>query len=167
MKKLKSLQFIVLVAVILSYQSVSAQTTIALEDFSVLNNTSWSGTLTYSDYQSGKLVPIATTMQVVISEKGVEQNIQYTYEPNKNIKSFTKIKKNGAYFGKQKIISKNIDSDGTVTIITSYKGKDDNRKATLYYTYTFNTNFYKVEKEVLFDGSSKKIFRNSYEYKRI
>ncbi len=165
MKNSKSIQFIlILFSCILGFQSVIAQDKISYEDFSVLNNTSWKGTLTYSDYQSGELVPISATMQVFVSEKGIEQNIQYTYEPNKNVKAVTKIRKNGRYLGKQEVVSKTIGTDGTITIITLAKAKDDNKKATLHFTYIFSSNSYKVTKEVQFDDSTERFFRNSYEY---
>ena len=47
--------------------NVDAQVTASKNDFKILDNTNWEGTLTYIDYQSGKPIDIATTMQVKIT----------------------------------------------------------------------------------------------------
>ncbi len=149
------------------FQSTIAQETLSLDDFKIVNNTSWEGTLTYLDYQSGKPTPVASTMQMRITDNAIETDIQYTYEPNENIKAITKIKKKGTHLGKQKVISKIKKSDGTLQLITMAKGKDDNKKATLFFTYEFNNHRYKVTKEVQFEGSQERFIRNTYDYKRI
>jgi hypothetical protein len=147
--------------------SIKAQVAISLDDFKILNNTSWEGTLTYLDYKSGELTPVSTTMQITITEKVIEQNIQYTWEPNKNVQAKIKIKKNGTHLGKQKVISKTINDNGTIQLITIAEGKDDNKKATMFYTYEFNSDSYIVLKEVQFKGSNERFMRNTYEYKRL
>lgn len=164
---MKHLKIISTLALVLIITSVKAQVTISLEEFKVLNNTSWEGTLTYLDYQSGELTPVSTTMQITIADEVIEQNIQYTWEPNKNVNAKTKIRKNGTHLGKQKVISKIISEDGTTKIITNYEGEDDNKKALLIYTYEFNKDIYKVTKEAQFEGSKERFMRNSYNYKRI
>ena len=73
--------------------NLNAQVTISTNDFKILDNTNWEGTLTYIDYQSGKPTDVATTMQITISEKTIEQAIQYVWEPDKNVNSRTKIKR--------------------------------------------------------------------------
>jgi hypothetical protein len=40
----------------------NAQDTIKIADFENFNNTSWTGKLTYKDYQSGEQTSIETTM---------------------------------------------------------------------------------------------------------
>jgi hypothetical protein len=146
--------------------NLNAQVTISTNDFKILDNTNWEGTLTYIDYQSGKPTDVATTMQIIISEKTIEQAIQYVWEPDKNVNSRTKIKKNGTFLGNQKVVSKIVKEDGSMHIITTAKGKDDGKKATLYYTYEFDSNNYKVTKEVQFTDSDERFMRNSYKYTR-
>ena len=157
---------ITLIIGLLTLQYSNAQTTISLEDFKTLNNTSWEGTLTYLDYQSAELVPVSTTMQISITDKVIEQNIQYTWEPNKNVQAKAKIKKNGTYLGKQKVVSKTINADGITILVTRAEGKDDNKKALMIYTYAFNDTSYKVTKEVQFEGSTERFMRNTYDYKK-
>ena len=145
--------------------NINAQVTVSTNDFKILDNTNWEGTLTYIDYQSGKPTDVATTMQVKITEKTIEQNIQYVWEPDKNVQAITKIKRNGKFIGKQKVVSKIVKEDGSVQIITKAKGKDDEKKATFYYTYEFDSENYSVTKEVQFPNSDERFMRNSYKYK--
>ena len=168
MKKSKSVQFIfsVLFAFI-SVQSIKAQVKISLDDFQVLNDTSWKGELTYINYQDGKPVSIPSTMQVRITDRAIERDIQYSYEPDKNISSITKIRKKGTHLGKQKVIAKSVESDGSIKLVTTYKGKDDGKKAIMIYTYLFNSDSFKVIKEVQFVGTEERFMRNKYDYKKV
>lgn len=167
MKQFKSISFLITIIYFLTFKSTIAQTTISLEDFKILNNTSWEGTLTYLDYQNGEVVPVDCKMQMRITDKLIETDIQYTWEPKKNVQAKTKIRKNGTHLGKQKVISKTINKNGTIQLTTINKGKDDNKKATMFYTYEFNSSSYKVLKEVQFKGSNERFMRNTYEYKRL
>lgn len=168
MKKSKAFQLIIIVLIVfISVQSIKAQVSISLDDFQILNNTSWKGNLTYINYQDGKPVSIPSTMQMRITDKAIERDIQYSYEPDKNISSITKIRKKGTHLGKQKVIAKSVESDGLIKLVTSYKGKDDNKKATLIYTYEFNNDSFKVTKEVQFEGAEERFMRNTYDYKKV
>jgi len=144
----------------------NAQNTIELADLEILNNTSWEGKLTYKDYQSGKLNTIDATTQIKIDGEKVIYNVQYTYEPNKNNKSSVKIKKNGTYFGNEKVVSNTIEN-GTRTIVTSYQGKDNGKKATIFMTRQFNNTLYKETKEVQLKGSEERFVRNTYEFTKL
>ncbi|MDP4723753.1 MAG: SAC family polyphosphoinositide phosphatase [Crocinitomicaceae bacterium] len=145
--------------------NINAQVTVSTNDFKILDNTNWEGTLTYIDYQSGKPTDVATTMQVKVTEKTIEQNIQYVWEPDKNVIAITKIKRNGKFIGKQKVVSKIVKENGSMQIITKAEGKDDGKKATFYYTYVFDSENYSVTKEVQFPNSDERFMRNSYKYK--
>ena len=147
--------------------NLNAQVTISTNDFQILNNTKWEGTLTYIDYKSGKLTDIESKMQIIISEKTIEQNIQYVWEPNKNVETRTKIKNKGTYLGKQKVVSKFLNDNGLMQIITTAKGKDDGKKATFYFTYEFDSETYEVTKEVQFANSDERFMRNTYTYVRL
>jgi len=146
--------------------TLSAQNSLKLSDFEILNNTQWKGQLTYKDYQSGKQQTIDATMQIKIEGKKITSSVQYTYEPNKNNTYSVKLKKNGTYFGNEKILS-NTFKDGVRTFVTSYEGRDDGKKATLYLTHVFSANSYKVTKEVQFKNTEERIFRNTYEFTKL
>ena len=144
----------------------NAQDSIELSDLEILNNTSWKGKLTYKDYQSGNQSSIAATMQAKIDGEKIIYSVQYTYEPNKNIKSSVKIKKNGTYYGNEKVISNTL-ANGTRTLVTTYDGKDNGKKATMYITRQFNGTSYKETKEVQLKGSEERFVRNKYEFTKI
>ena len=143
-----------------------SQATLKISDFQSVNNTSWKGELTYKDYQSGKLTSIATTMQIKIEGEKLNSNIQYTYEPNKNNKSSVKLKKNGAYFGNEKVLS-NILKNGMRIFVTTYKGKDNGEKASMYITRKFNDSSYTITKEVQLEGTDERFMRNTYEFTKL
>ena len=144
----------------------NAQGTIQLSDFDVLNHTSWTGKLTYKDYQSGKPNTIDATTQIEIIKEKLIFNIQYTYEPHKNNKSSVRIKKNGTYYGNEKVISNTLEN-GTRTIITSYEGKDNGEKAIMFVTRQFSTTRYSVTKEVQLKNTDERFVRNTYEFTKI
>lgn len=141
------------------------QEPLLIADFEILNNTKWEGKLTYKDYQSGDFVSIPATMQIQLKDAKLVTNIQYTYEPHKNNKSSVRIKKNGTYFGNEKIISNQYEN-GTRTFVTTYTGKDGGQKATMFITHQFNKNTYKVIKEVLVEQTKQRFVRNTYEFNK-
>ena len=144
----------------------NAQNTIKLSDLECINNTKWEGTLTYTDYQSGKLVAIDATMQVIIEGDEIIYNVQYTYEPNKNHKGPVKIKKNGTYFGEEKVVSF-ANNNGAKVLVTNYTGKDDDRKADIYITHTITNSSYTISKEVVYIYTKERSIRNTYKQTKI
>ncbi|WP_146106935.1 hypothetical protein [Polaribacter porphyrae] len=147
--------------------NLKAQDTITISDFEVLNNSNWKGTLMYKNYSDEKEVTLETTMKITLKSNKVINEIKFPKEPKANSKSSIKIRKNGTYFGNEKIISKEILADGFTKIITYYKGKDNNKKAKMYKTYLFNSNSFSITKLVEYLDSGEKIIRNKQTYKRI
>ena len=144
----------------------TAQDTLKLSDLEMMNNTSWKGKLSYKDYQSGEITSIDATMQAKIEGEKIVYNVQYTYEPNKNNKSSVKIKKNGTYYGNENVVS-NTFENGTRTFVTSYEGKDNGKKATMFITREFNETSYTETKEVLLKGAKERFVRNKYEFTKL
>lgn len=147
--------------------NTTAQNEVSLADFKILDNTSWEGKLTYKNYSDGNQISIPTTLQFNISEKAIETSLQYTYEPDRNIKSKTRINKNGRYFGKEEVVEKIIHPDGSFKIITTYKGKDDNKKALIFMTYQLKSNEYAITKEVQFLDTEERFVRHKYQYTKL
>lgn len=143
-----------------------AQSSISLSDLEILNNTEWEGKLTYIDYQSGEATSIDTKMQIKIDDGKIIYNMQYVYEPKKNNKSSVSIKKNGTYYGNEKVISNTVNNDSR-TIITSYKGKDNGKKATMFISRIFNETNLSIIKKVVFKDGSKPLIRNTYTFTKI
>ena len=158
---------IITLTVLLASVNIIAQDEISLKDIKILDNTSWEGSLTYKDYQDGKQVTIPTTMQFKVTDEEIISTLQYTYEPSRNITSKTKIKKNGRYFGKEEVVSKIFNEDGSFKIVTKYEGKDDNKKALIFLTYQLESNKYSVTKEVQFLGTKERFVRNKYQYTKL
>ncbi|MBV7267592.1 hypothetical protein [Winogradskyella luteola] len=146
--------------------TANAQDTIKLSDFESIDNTNWKGTLTYTDYQSGELETIDATMQFKIDGDKIKTSVQYTYEPNKNYNGSVKIRKNGTYFGNEKVVSFTEDN-GTKVLVTTHRGKDDNRKADMYITHTLTDTTYIVSKEVVYLDTKERLTRNTYNYTKI
>jgi hypothetical protein len=145
---------------------INAQDTIKISDFKTIDNTNWKGTLTYTDYQSGELVSIDTKMQLKIEDDKIISNTQYIYEPKKNNRSQIKIKKNGTYFGNEKVLSFTYEN-GIQTLITTYQGKDNGKKADLYITRIITNSTYSVSKKVIYKNTKKELIRNTYTYTKI
>ena len=145
--------------------NVFAQATVSITDFEILNNTSWKGTLTYKDYTSGKQTSIDATSQIQVENGKIASSIQYVYEPSKNNKSTVKIKKNGTYYGNEKVIENTLNNN-TRTIITTYKGNDNGKRAIMYKTYKFNDSLYSVTKEVQYLNADNRFVRNTYSFNK-
>lgn len=143
-----------------------AQTTVSINDFEILNNTNWEGTLTYLDYGSGNQSTIETTLQIKIEDNKIKSNMQYTYEPHKSNKSTAKIKGNGMYYGNEKIVSNTLEND-THIIVTTYSGKDNGKKADFYVTRTFNEKGFSIRKKVVFKDTKESLIRNTYTFIKI
>lgn len=158
--------FLTTLVVIFLSLSINAQEVIKLSDFNGIDHTNWQGKLTYKDYQSGKMNSIDTKMQLKIENDKITYNIQYVYEPKKNNKSSVKIKRNGTYFGNEKVISfKN--ENGVKTLVTSYKGKDNGRKANMYITRIITDKKYTETKKVQYLNTENQFVRNTYVYNKI
>ncbi|SDS21398.1 hypothetical protein SAMN04515667_1667 [Formosa sp. Hel1_31_208] len=154
-----------LITILIAF-TLTAQDSLHITDFDMLNNTSWKGQLTYKDYQSNELKTIPSTLQIQIKGDRITTNIQYTYEPQKNNKSTVKIKKNGTYFGNEKIIE-NSYTDGLRRFVTTFKGRDNGMSATMFIIHEFNETNYKVIKEVQLDSNDERFIRNTYEFTKI
>ena len=57
--------------------------------------------------------------------------------------------------------------DGRTKIVTSFKGKDNNKKSTMYLIYIFNDKEISIEKQVQYYETNEKFTRNKQSYKRI
>ncbi|HQU39426.1 MAG TPA: hypothetical protein PLI89_06120 [Chitinophagales bacterium] len=156
-----------LLLLLMSFCQLQAQSRISAADFSILNNTSWQGTLTYIDGQTGNPTDIATTMQIKTDKNIIIQDIQYVWEPDKNVHASTRIRKGGRFLGKQKVISINYQDGDTIEIVTSASGKEHGTKAEFQYTYNFGPDHYVVTKNARLEGSQSFQLSNTYRYTRI
>ncbi len=91
---------------------------------------------------------------------------QYGNEPEANSKDVIKLKKEGTYFGNEKIESHTNNGANNLVINTTFKGKDNRKRATIFKTYRFSATTLSITKSVLIENTTKKIIRNTYTYTR-
>lgn len=147
--------------------TLNAQTKVEISDFEMLNNSNWKGTLMYKNYSDGKEVTLQTTMKITLKKNKVITEIKFPNEPKANSKNTVKLKKGGTYFGDEKVIQKETLEDGSIEIITFYKGNDNGKKAKMYNIYLFNKDIFSITKEVEYIDSKERFIRNKQSYKRI
>jgi len=152
---------IVLITVTLHGQS---ENTVTNEKVLSLNNTQWVGELMYLDYSNGKETTLKTNMQITTKNNKITMNTQFVYEPSAISKNTIKFKKNGTYFGNEKITNKSVSADGTITVITTCEGRDNNEPPTITKTYNISELYFSVTKEVQFKDAKTKFIRNRSTY---
>ena len=130
----------------------------------------WEGTLTYLDYTTGK--PYTMPANVMISSiKGSDHllvQMDYPDEPKANSTDTLHLSGGGMMIDGEKIVSREVLTDGTVKVVSEEQGKDgnDNKSATFRFTRTSSNDVYEVMKEVRFDGEKTWVLRHIYSYKR-
>jgi hypothetical protein len=147
--------------------TLKSQSKVEISDFEILNNSNWTGTLFYRNYSDDKEVTLKATLQISLKRNTITTKIKFPGEPKANSEDKIKLRKNGTYFGNEKIIIKEILEDGTIKIITVYEGKDNNRKASIYNTYLFNEKMFVITKEIQYMSTEDKFIRNKQTYKRV
>ncbi|WP_299536966.1 hypothetical protein [Ulvibacterium sp.] len=143
-----------------------AQNTLSPSNFEYLNASSWSGNLMYINYSDGKEVNIRTTLKIFLKDDTIIQEMEFPDEPKANYVSRIRIKKNGTYFGNEKVEALDFTEGKITNLTTSYQGRDNNKKANIYKTYMFGEQNLSITKTVVFQKSGKKLIRNRYTYNR-
>ena len=137
-----------------------------IENFKFLNGL-YSGTLTYTDYSSNKVVPLQLVCNTYFDKDEIIQKILIN-EGFGNYDQEYKYKiKDGSIAG-FKTVSSQIDGK-TIKIIATKKGKDGNENRPCIFRYTFDANDqeYLITKEVKFNDEENYFIRNQYYFKRI
>ncbi|MEO1653150.1 MAG: hypothetical protein AAFU64_06370 [Bacteroidota bacterium] len=136
------------------------------QDLAAFISSSWVGTLTYIDFQSGKKVGIPCNLRVTkIKSNSYQVEYLYPEEPQANGKSKITIEEEGQVFEGRRVIEAAQKGDFFV-IRTVAPGKDDNKKVVLFYTYSFNEKELRIKKEFQGLGSDELQFRNEYAFTR-
>lgn len=133
-------------------------------DLTAVVSDNWEGNLTYIDYSNDKEVKIACHMKIEKLKKNTFKAYYiYPDEPHANGDNEVKITEDGKRFEDREVIQ--AEKKGKYFVIkTIEKGKDNNKEATLYYTYKFNDKELSIRKEVQTIGSSEMKFRNEYKF---
>ncbi|MEO0527138.1 MAG: hypothetical protein AAFZ89_07920 [Bacteroidota bacterium] len=154
---------------LVTLSALNAQNRISISDFKNLDGSSWSGSLMYVDYGNGKQVTLRTTMQIEleIEDETVIIHTQYTDEPSANGTSNLRITNNGGNLNKEKVVKKEILSNGGLNFITLMKGKDNNKPAKIYTHYTIGETLFSITKKVIYDESQKVLIRSRFTYTKL
>ena len=161
MKILLSLLFSLLfLSCVVSGQSV------AEKDLKGLEGGTWTGTLTYLDYGSGKKTEIKSNLNVVKKSDDV-WTFAYVYpdEPKANGSSEVLLADGGKTFNGQAVTSK-MRQNGTLQIVTTKDGDDNSKKAVFRYTYSITPKTFSIRKEVQYVGETEWFERNTYSWTR-
>ena len=145
------------------FQSGISQKTITEEEFMFLDNSTWTGNLMYINYSDGKEVNIPTELQIDINASTLIMKTTYPYEPKANSKSRIKLDIKNNLFGDEKIIEIGKEED-ILKMRTQFKGKDNNKPATMTKTYSLSPSRLQITKEVTYSESGESLIRNTYTY---
>jgi lipopolysaccharide export LptBFGC system permease protein LptF len=138
-------------------------------DFKRLTNGQWKGKLTYQDYRSNKKVSILSNLTVTESSEDKSSWIfeyEYPDEPKANEKSIVKISKDGKTFDDETVIERTKLPNGTLKIVTTKNGTDNDKPAVFRYIYLINKTTFSIKKEVKYEGTDEFFERNEYSWNR-
>lgn len=163
----KMILFSALLLFLLSSYNSSAQATISSEDFKPLIG-SWSGTLTYLDYQNGEPFSMPVELRIVQIEETNNFTFYFSFpdEPHANSEETFSISNGGTMLNGESIISKGLLEDGNLEIVTESKGTDDELPATIRQTYIVGADVFVTRKDVLFDGQEEWTNRNEFNFNK-
>ena len=135
----------------------------------LLTGSQWTGTLTYLDYRAKKKVPIPANLNV--RPNGEDKwswifEYQYPDEPHANSKEIVRLSKDGRNMNDEIVLERTILPDNTVRFVTEKKGEDNNRSASIRYTYSVNAKSFSIRKEVRYDDENQFFERNGFDWKR-
>ena len=154
----------------LSFGSVSIkEAKIQRDDVQLLTGAQWAGTLTYLDYRSNKKVSIPANLTV--KPNGDDKwswvfEYQYPDEPHANSSEIIRLSKDGRSMNDEVVLERTSLPEGTVRFVTEKKGEDNNRSASIRYTYSLNAKSFSIRKEVRYDDEDQFFERNGFDWKR-
>ena len=139
------------------------------EDFKLISEVLWRGELRYLDYGKNVWVSIPSNLRVTKSEQDAFTwlwSYGYDDEPHANAKDGVRLSDDGKKLGNEELVSREMSANGTLKIVTTMQGKDDNRPAQFRFTYTVNATSFERKKEVKLVGSEDYFVRHVYSWKR-
>lgn len=137
-------------------------------DLNILSGPKWIGELTYLDYSSNKKTSIKSNVTVeAAKDKLGRWTFKYEYpdEPKANTTSEVSLSNDGKSFSGQTVIERSV-TDGTVRIVTTKEGTDNDRKALFRFTYSISKDRFSIRKDVQIEESKDWFERNTYNWSR-
>ncbi len=168
MKKTLLAAFVVLQAAcagVAPNNAVDAQTgpVASPEDFRVVAGSGWKGHLSYLDYSSEALSKIPVEIEVdEPNGRSLSYAIRYPGETQYNSREKIQFSRDGRELNDGLIIARKRNDYGDLMLVTTYQGKDDNRRADIRVTYAIGSTAFSISKEVRFEGESDYFLRNQY-----
>ncbi len=160
-----------LIVIFLSSVICNAQSNLksSLNDLNKLIG-NWDGSLTYLDYSSGKPYSMPANLAI----KRITKTNSYSFvnfypnEATANSIDTMVVSEDGKFFNGKLIISRHTIANGNIEFITEDLGEDgnDNRKALIHLTYSFNQKSFSKRKDIQFVGETQWIKRHEYLYTR-
>lgn len=133
------------------------------EDFRVVTGSGWKGHLSYLDYSSEALSKIPVEIQVdEPNGRTLGYSIRYPGETQYNSSEKIELSLDGRELNGGLIIARKRNDNGDLILVTTYEGKDDNRRADIRVTYAIGSTAFSMSKEVRFEGGSDYFLRNQY-----
>ena len=131
---------------------------------------SWTGTLSYLDYTSGKSYTMPADIEIKrlgSTSSFILSNI-YPKEQSANSVDTIQIFIDEQFIDKEIIKTRKVISNGDIEIVTEEKGTDgnDNKPATFRHTYILGSTHFIKRKEIQFEGETIWIKRHEYSYSR-
>ena len=139
------------------------------DDLQILTGTQWSGTLTYLDYRSKKKVSIPAKLNVRANgEDKWSWVFEYEYpdEPQANGREIVRLSEDGRSLNGEAVLERISLPDNTLRFVTEKKGDDNNRRATIRFTYSLNAQRFSIKKEVRYEDEDQFFERNGFDWKR-
>ena len=168
MKKSLLFAFVILQAAcagVATDHTVDAQTgpVASLEDFRIAAGSGWKGHLSYLDYSSKALSKIPVEIQLdEPNGRALVYSIRYPGETQYNSREKIKLSRDGRKLNGGLIVARTRNDNGDLTLVTTYQGEDNNRRADIRETYTIGSTAFSISKEVRFEGESDYFLRNEY-----
>jgi hypothetical protein len=163
----KMILFSVVFFSLLSIYNSSAQTKISSADFKQAIG-SWSGILTYLDYQDGTPFSMPVELRIVQIEETNKFTFYFSFpdEPQANSEETFSISAGGTMLNGEPVKSKRLLEDGNLEIVTKSVGTDDDQPATFRQTYIIGTDVFVTKKDVQFAGQEEWLNRNEFNFKK-
>lgn len=145
--------------------SIFSQHRVAAEDLKRLIG-EWEGQITYLDYQTNKPFTMDANLSVRPgrSDWSLILSNDYPSEPKANNTEKIRVTRKGETLNKSRVTVRKELNNGQIEIQTENQGKDDNKKATIRYTYLIGQTSFLIRKEVQFNEEAGWVKRNEFSY---
>lgn len=139
---------------------------VSIEDFASLEGDTWTGELEYLNYGSDErsIIPVRMVAREP-DRRSLSYGFLYPGESHKNAADRLRISRDGRKLNGHTLISRAMGEDGSLILVTEGQGRDDNRPATIRFTYEIKPDRFVVRKDVRF-AEGTYINRNEYRLSR-